>query len=196
MNPTRQKPSATHKPIFAKLTRDVFDHKNQSDYIRKFRKGLTRELVEYISKDKSEPDWMLALRLRAFDYFNTIPLPEFGPDLYSLKFDDICFFAKAADKKGGFKTWEDVPKEIKYTFERLGIPEAERKVLAGVGAQYESEAIYHSIEKELSNKGVIFTDLDIALHKYPELVKKYFMKLFLLNGRIFSKSRVLFKYFQ
>jgi len=175
-----------NKPIFSGLSRDVFDHKNKSDYIKKFRKGLNRELVEYISKDKNEPDWMLALRLRSFDYFNTLPLPEFGPELYSLKFDEICFFAKAADKKGGFKTWEDVPKEIKYTFERLGIPEAERKVLAGVGAQYESEAIYHSIEKELSDKGVIFTDLDIALHKYAELVKKYFMKCVPPNDHKFA----------
>mgnify|MGYP002725554399 CR=1 FL=1 len=175
-----------NKKIFANLNRDTFDHKNKSDYIKKFKKGLSKELVEYISKDKNEPDWMLAHRLRAYDYFNNIPLPSWGPSLSALNFDEICFFAKAADKKGGYESWEKVPKDIKYTFERLGIPEAERAVLAGVGAQYESEAIYHSLEKELSDLGVIFTDLDIAVQKYPEIVKKYFMKCVPPNDHKFA----------
>jgi len=175
-----------NKPIFADLNRAVFDHKNRSDYVKKFRKGLTRELVEYISADKNEPEWMLALRLRSFDYFNTIPLPDWGPDLSALDLDDICYFAKATDKKGGFKSWDEVPSDIKNTFERLGIPKAERAVLAGVGAQYESESIYHSLEKELADLGVIFTDLDIAVHKYPELVKKYFMKCVPPNDHKFA----------
>jgi len=174
------------KAIFAGLKRETFDHKNQSDYIKRFRKGLTRELVEFISKDKNEPDWMLAHRLRAFDHFNNLPIPTWGPDLSALNFDEICFFAKATDKKGGFKSWEEVPEDIKYTFERLGIPEAERAVLAGVGVQYESEAIYHSLEKELSDMGVIFTDLDIAVHEHPELVKKYFMKCVPPNDHKFA----------
>jgi Fe-S cluster assembly protein SufB len=185
MKPTQTKPQAT-KPIFADLNRSAFEHKNKSDYIKRFRKGLTRELVEYISADKNEPKWMLAHRLRAFDYFNALPLPTWGPDLSSLDLDEICYFAKAADKKGGFKSWEEVPSDIKNTFERLGIPEAERAVLAGVGAQYESEAIYHSLEKELSDLGVIFTDLDIAVHEYPDLVKKYFMKCVVPNAHKFA----------
>ncbi|MCK5611703.1 Fe-S cluster assembly protein SufB [Candidatus Pacearchaeota archaeon] len=172
--------------MFAGLSREIFDSKNNQDYIKKFSKGINRELVEFISKDKNEPDWMLAHRLRAFDHFNNMPMPTWGPDLSVLNFDEICFFAKAADKKGGFDSWEEVPQEIKYTFERLGIPEAERAVLAGVGAQYESEAIYHSLEKELSDLGVIFTDLDVAVHEHPELVKKYFMKCVPANDHKFA----------
>lgn len=185
-HPTPSAQSVNKKPIFAGLSRSTFDHKNQSDYIKKFRKGLTRELVEFISRDKNEPDWMLAHRLRAFDHFNNLKIPAWGPDLSALDFDEICFFAKAADKKGGFKSWKEVPEDIKTTFERLGIPEAERAVLAGVGAQYESEAIYHSLKKELSDVGVIFTDLDIAVHKHPELVKKYFMKCVPPNDHKFA----------
>lgn len=172
--------------IFAGLNRDTFDHQNPSEYIKKFKKGITRELVEYISKDKNEPEWMLAHRLRSFDYFQSMAMPKWGPDLSDLDFAEICFFAKAADKKGGFKSWEEVPGDIKNTFERLGIPEAERAVLAGVGAQYESEAIYHSLEKELQDQGVIFTDLDIAVQEHPELVKKYFMRCVPANDHKFA----------
>lgn len=178
--------TATTKPLFSELNRDTFDHKNQSDYISRFGKGISKELVEVISKDKNEPEWMLAHRLRSFDTIQNIPLPSWGPDLSHLDFNEICFFAKAADKKGGFKSWEEVPSDIKNTFERLGIPEAERAVLAGVGAQYESEAIYHSLEKELTDQGVIFCDLDLAVHDYPELVKKYFMKCVPANDHKFA----------
>jgi Fe-S cluster assembly protein SufB len=106
--------------------------------------------------------------------------------LSALNFDEICFFAKAADKKGGYESWDQVPAYIKNTFDRLGIPEAERKVLAGVGAQYESEAVYHSLQKDLEDQGVIFTDLDIAVQKYPDLVKKYFMKCVPSNDHKFA----------
>ncbi len=174
------------KPIFQDLNRSTFDYKNKSDYIKQFKKGLTKELVEYISKDKNEPDWILAHRLRAFDYFNSLSLPTWGPDLSNLDLNEICYFAKATDKKGGFKSWEDVPSDIKDTFDRLGIPQAERAVLAGVGAQYESEGIYHSLEKGLSDQGVIFCDLDDAVHKYSDLVKKYFMKCVPPNGHKFA----------
>jgi Fe-S cluster assembly protein SufB len=200
IQPTTSTQTKSDKPIFGDLNRAVFDHKNQSDYIKKFRKGITSELVEYISADKNEPGWMLAHRLKAFDYFNTLPMPKFGPDLSALHFDEICFFAKAADKKGGFDSWEDVPSDIKRTFDRLGIPQAERALLAGVGAQYESEAIYHSLEKELSDQGVIFSDLDVAVQKYPELVKKYFMrcvpandhKFAALHGAVWSSGTFLY----
>ncbi len=185
MNTINQKHQPA-KPIFSDLSRETFDHKNQSDYIKKFRKGLSKDLIEFISKDKDEPDWMLAHRIRAYDYIQTIPLPKWGPDISHLNFDEICFFAKAADKKGGYESWEEVPQDIKYTFERLGIPEAERAVLAGVGAQYESEAIYHSLEKELTDQGVIFCDLDVAVHDHPELVKKYFMKCVPANDHKFA----------
>lgn len=172
--------------VFANLNRDVFDRANPSDYLKKFRKGLSRELIEFISRDKNEPDWMRAHRLAAFAHFLKMPLPAFGPDLSSLDFDVLCFFAKAADKKGGYSDWKDVPPYIKETFDRLGIPQAERKLLAGVGAQYESEAIYHSLEKELTEKGVIFTDLDIALKSHPELVRRHFMKCVPPNDHKFA----------
>lgn len=172
--------------IFAGLNRETFDKSDPSDYMKKFSKGISRELVELISKDKSEPDWMLAHRLRAFDYFMSMAMPTFGPDLSALNFDEICFFAKAADKKGGYDSWDKVPAYIKNTFDRLGIPEAEKKVLAGVGAQYESEAIYHSLEKELSDLGVVFADLDVAVHEYPDLVQKYFMKCVPANDHKFA----------
>ncbi|MFH0820151.1 MAG: Fe-S cluster assembly protein SufB [Candidatus Peregrinibacteria bacterium] len=170
------KPRAKTDPIFSKLNRDAFDHADPSDYMKRFSKGISEELVRLISRDKDEPEWMLKYRLAAYRHFLALPMPAWGANLLALNFDEICFYAKAADKKGGYKSWKQVPAAIKNTFERLGIPEAERKVLAGVGAQYESEAIYHSLEKNLQNQGVIFTDLDVALQKHPELVKKYFMK--------------------
>jgi len=145
--------------------------------MKKFRRGLSRELIEAISKDKNEPKWMLEHRLKSYELFLKMPMPKWGPDLSALDFDDICFFAKAADKKGGFKSWDEVPDSIKNTFERLGIPEAERSMLAGVGAQYESEVIYHSLEKELADLGIQFLDLDVALQKFPDIVREHFMKV-------------------
>lgn len=162
--------------IFAGLNREAFDHSDPSGYMSAFKKGISSKLVAAISKDKDEPIWMLDHRQKAYELFKSAPLPTWGPDLSALNFDEICFFAKAADKKGGYKSWEEVPTNIKNTFDRLGIPEAEKRVLAGVGAQYESEVVYHSIEKQLEEKGVIFLDMDVALQKHPKLVQKYFMK--------------------
>lgn len=178
VNPRNTTKGETRKKegVFAGLDRDTFDHTDPAKYMKRFSKGLSEELVKFISKDKNEPKWMLEHRLKAYGQFTKMPMPTWGPDLSGLNFDEICFFAKAADKKGGFKSWEEVPPEIKHTFERLGIPEAERKVLAGVGAQYESEVIYHSLEQELADQGVLFLDLDVALQRHPELVRRYFMK--------------------
>ncbi len=162
--------------IFAGLNRAVFDEANEQSYMERFKKGLSRELVEAISRDKNEPEWMLEHRLKSLELFLKMPLPQWGPDLSALNFDEICFFAKAADKKGGYNSWEEVPKAIKTTFDRLGIPEAERAVLAGVGAQYESEVVYHSLEQEWQKQGVLFLDMDVALAEHPDLVKQYFMK--------------------
>ena len=139
--------------IFSGLNRDTFDHHDSSDYLKKFKKGVSKALIQTISHDKTEPLWMLEHRLKSFEIFKKKQLPTWGPDLSVLDFKEICFFAKAADKKGGFDSWEEVPESIKNTFDRLGIPEAERRVLAGVGAQYESEVIYHSLEKELEDQG-------------------------------------------
>ncbi|MHB1628724.1 MAG: Fe-S cluster assembly protein SufB [Bacilli bacterium] len=138
----------------------------------RFAKGLSRKVVEDISSMKNEPGWMTDFRLRSLDIFNQKPMPNWGGDLGSLNFDEITYYVKPSERQG--KTWEDVPEEIKNTFDRLGIPEAERKFLAGVSAQYESEVVYHSMQKELTDLGVIFTDTDTALREHPEIFREYF----------------------
>src|SRR5438876_2091330 len=141
-------------------------------YSFKSGKGLSREVVDQISEMKDEPGWMRDVRLKALDVFWQKPTPTWGGELSELNFDDIHYYMKAADRQG--KTWDDVPAEIKNTFDKLGIPEAERKFLAGVGAQYESEVVYHSLREDLQKKGVIFTDTDTAVREYPDLVREYF----------------------
>lgn len=140
--------------------------------VLKFARGLRRETVEEISRIKKEPKWMLDFRLHALDVFLKKPMPRWGANLGTLDFDNIVYYVRPSENQG--KTWEDVPQAIKDTFERLGIPEAERKFLAGVSAQYESEVVYHSIRDDLKEKGIIFTDTDSALREYPELVREYF----------------------
>lgn len=140
--------------------------------VLKFARGLSRETVEEISRIKQEPKWMLDFRLHALDVFYKKPMQNWGADLSKLNFDDIIYYVKPSENQG--RTWEEVPQAIKDTFERLGIPEAERKFLAGVSAQYESEVVYHSIRKDLEEKGIIFLDTDSALREYPDLVREYF----------------------
>jgi Fe-S cluster assembly protein SufB len=140
--------------------------------VYKTSKGLSEDVVREISGIKKEPRWMLEKRLAALKIFYAKKLPMWGGDLTRLNFNEIYYYVKPTDKKG--RTWDEVPAEIKNTFEKIGIPEAERKFLAGVGAQYDSEIIYHSISKMLAKKGVIFVDTDTAVQKYPELVKQYF----------------------
>ncbi|MFN8611472.1 MAG: Fe-S cluster assembly protein SufB [Vulcanimicrobiota bacterium] len=147
-------------------------HDNDEKYVYKSSKGLTREIVETISKQKNEPQWMLERRLEALEIFNSKPMPEWGSDLSEIDFSDIHYFMKA--NEGVEKSWDDVPEYIKKTFDRLGIPEAERKFLAGVSAQYDSEVVYHSIREDLEKLGVIFLDMDSGLKEHPEIVQKYF----------------------
>ncbi len=135
-------------------------------------KGLTRKVVEAISEMKGEPDWMRDFRLRSLELFQQKSMPKWGGDLSGLNFDDITYYVRPMDEKGW--TWEDVPQEIKDTFEKLGIPEAERKFLAGVSAQYDSEVVYHNIRQDLEEMGIIFLDTDSALREYPDLFKEYF----------------------
>ncbi|MDI3269340.1 MAG: Fe-S cluster assembly protein SufB [Bacillota bacterium] len=135
-------------------------------------RGLTAEIVENISRMKGEPDWMREFRLRAFEIFQKKPLPRWGANLEALDFDDMKYYVRAAEQKG--RSWDEVPESIKRTFDRLGIPEAERKYLAGVSAQYESEVVYNSVREDLKKKGVIFTDTDTALKEYPEIFRQYF----------------------
>ena len=134
---------------------------------------LNEELVRRISGDKNEPEWMLQKRLEALHLFNKTPMPSWGPDLSSLDLSRITFYRKPEAEQTS--NWEEVPPEIKKTFDALGIPEAEQKSLAGAGAQYESSVVYHNLKKQFEEQGVIFEDMDVALQKYPELVKKYFM---------------------
>ncbi|WP_062308627.1 Fe-S cluster assembly protein SufB [Alicyclobacillus sendaiensis] len=140
--------------------------------VAKLDKGLSRKTVEQISMMKNEPGWMTDFRLRAFEIFQQKPMPTWGGDLSELNFDDITYYVKPTEKKG--RSWDEVPEEIKRTFDRLGIPEAEQKFLAGVSAQYESEVVYHSMRQDLEKMGVIFMDTDSALREYPELFKEYF----------------------
>jgi Fe-S cluster assembly protein SufB len=136
------------------------------------RKGLDREIVEQISSLKGEPDWMREMRLHAFEIFQQKPMPQWGGNVNELDFDDIYYYVKPADREG--RTWEDVPEDIKKTFDRLGIPEAEKKFLAGVGAQYDSEVVYHSLKEDLQKLGVLFLSPDQALQEYPDLMREYF----------------------
>ena len=136
------------------------------------RKGLDREIVEQISAIKGEPAWMRDLRLKAFDIFLQKPMPGWGGNVAQMNFDDIYYYVKPSDREG--RTWDDVPENIKKTFDRLGIPEAEKTFLAGVGAQYDSEVVYHSLKEDLQQLGVIFSSPDQALQEHPDLVREYF----------------------
>jgi Fe-S cluster assembly protein SufB len=156
------------------INRETYDHYNKDKFLFKTELGLTKEVVEEISRQKNEPEWMLKKRLQAFELFKKLPMPSWGPSLNDLDLSQIRFFHKP-DAKSDAASWDEVPEDIKKTFERLGIPEAEKRALAGAGAQYESEVVYHNLKKEWEDKGVIFLDCDDALQKHPDLVKKYFM---------------------
>ena len=135
-------------------------------------KGLNEDVIRFISKSKNEPEWMLEYRLKAYNHFVNTPLPSFGPSLEEIDFNDFTYFVKATDKVEN--SWEEVPENIKDTFDKLGIKEAEQKFLSGVSTQYESEVVYHSMLKEVEEKGIIFLDTDSALKQYPEIFKEYF----------------------
>ena len=153
-----------------------YDFKDSTElYVHLSKKGLSREVVESISKLKDEPQWMLDFRLRSYDIFMKKPMPTWGGDLGRINFQNIYYYAKASEKTE--KSWDDVPENIKNTFDKLGIPEAEKKFLAGVGAQYESEVVYHSLREDLEKQGVLFLDTDTALKEQPEIFKKYFAKI-------------------
>ncbi|CAA9547333.1 MAG: Iron-sulfur cluster assembly protein SufB [uncultured Thermomicrobiales bacterium] len=163
-----------------------FSFSDKEDYHFKAQRGLSREIVEQISEMKGEPDWMREFRLKSYDYFVKRPMPTWGGGgaLGEIDFNNIFYYIKPAEKQGA--TWDDIPSYIKDTFEKIGIPEAERKHLAGVGAQYESEVVYHSLREDLQQKGVIFTDTDTALREYPELMKQYFGTIIPPNDNKFA----------
>src|SRR2546426_59618 len=175
-----------------------YDFKDTQKPIFKSERGLSRETVEQISDMKKEPEWMKKFRLRAYEHFIQRPMPTWGGNLSHIDFNDIYYYLKPTDKVE--KSWDDVPEKIKKTFDRLGIPEAEKKFLAGVGAQYESEVVYHSLLKHLEDKGVIFCDTDTALKLHPEIVKKYFgtiippedNKMAALNSAVWSGGSFIY----
>jgi Fe-S cluster assembly protein SufB len=152
--------------------RDQFAFHDDIVYLSETKRGLTRETVEEISAFKDEPEWMLKFRLRAYDHFLQRPMPQWGGNLNDIDFDRIVYYRKPSEREE--KSWDDVPEKIKQTFEKLGIPEAERKFLSGVGAQYDSEVVYHSVREELTKIGVVFMGTDQALKEYPDIFKQYF----------------------
>lgn len=151
-----------------------YDFRNEEKYTFKSRRGLDAEIVHMISDMKNEPQWMRDFRLSSLEIFNSKPMPKWGGDV-SLDFNDIFYYIKPSDKQG--RSWDDVPDDIKRTFDKLGIPEAEKKFLSGVKAQYESEVVYGSLREDLSKQGVLFTDTDSAVREYPDLVREYFAKI-------------------
>ena len=152
--------------------REQYAFHDDITYLRETKAGLTEATVREISETKDEPAWMLEYRLRAFKHFEARAMPHWGGDLTKLDFSKIVYYRKPSEREE--KSWDDVPDQIKKTFERLGIPEAERKFLAGVGAQYDSEVVYHSVREDLQKLGVVFMGTDQGMKEYPEIFKKYF----------------------
>ncbi len=175
-----------------------YGFKDEDVSIFKTPKGLSEEIIREISSLKNEPSWMLEFRLKSFHLFQTIALPSFGPDLSGLDFDSYTYFTRPS--KGEKTDWKDVPETIKNTFEKLGIPEAEQKYLAGVSTQYESEVVYHNMLEEVRQKGVIFLSTDMALQEFPDLFKRYFgtvvsssdNKFSALNGAVWSGGSFIY----
>ncbi|MCA9060692.1 MAG: Fe-S cluster assembly protein SufB, partial [Planctomycetaceae bacterium] len=150
-------------------------HDPTDTYAFKSRKGLDADIVRQISEMKSEPQWMTDFRLQSYEIFRSRPMPSWGGDLSELDFENIYYYMKAAREQG--RSWDDVPEDIRRTYDRLGIPEAEKKYLAGVKAQYESEVVYGSLQEDLARQGVIFTDTDSAVREHPDLLREYFGKI-------------------
>jgi Fe-S cluster assembly protein SufB len=171
---------------------------DKEKFVFKAKRGLSADVVKEISWMKNEPEWMTKFRLRALQIWEKKEMPTWGADLSTIDFQNIYYYLKSTEKQG--KTWDDVPADIKNTFDRLGVPQAERKFLAGVAAQYESEVVYHSLHKELAAKGVIFTDTDSALRDHPDLFKQYFgtiippgdNKLAALNSAVWSGGSFIY----
>ncbi len=165
------------------INRNIYDIRNQDDYDFKIKKGLTPEIIKEISKQKNDPEWMAEFRLKALETYKKLQLPTWGPDLSELNMEEIATYVKPKSKLNS--SWDEVPEDIKNTFDQLGIPEAEKKSLAGIGAQYDSEVVYHSIKEELIKQGVIYTDMETAVREYPEIVKEHFMKCVPINDHKF-----------
>lgn len=167
----------TKKTYVEDIDRSMYDFRNEEGQdTYRIEQGLTPAIVRSISQQKQDPEWMLKLRLKSLEIYNSLPVPDWGPSIAGLNIDNIATYVRAnTDMKN---SWDEVPEEIKDTFDRLGIPEAERTSLAGVGAQYDSELVYHNVRKEVEEQGVVYTDFESALRgPYADMVEKYFMKL-------------------
>jgi Fe-S cluster assembly protein SufB len=180
------------KSYIEDISRGLYDEKNEFTYSYKAEKGLTPEIIKEISRKKDEPEWMLSFRLKSLDIYDRLEVPPWGPDISDLDIDNIVTYVKP--KIDMQLSWEDIPEDIKSTFTKLGIPKAEHESLAGVGAQYDSEVVYHSIRQYLVDQGVIYTDMESAVKEYGDIVKKYFMtcvppgdhKFAALHGAVWS----------
>ncbi len=181
------------------VSRSLYDDHNPDRSVYKSKPGINREVIVEISQQKNEPQWMLDKRLKAFSYFEKTEVPTWGPDLSKLNLDEIIYFVRPGTQET--RKWEDLPEDIVRTFDRLGIPEAEKKALAGVGAQYDSDVVYHNIQESLRAKGVIFENMDTAVQKYPDMIKKYFMtscvpindhKFVMLHGAVWSGGTFIY----
>jgi Fe-S cluster assembly protein SufB len=191
LDPKRAEQEAL-KDIGADYAEKFGFHDSEAGYVYKAPKGLSREVVESISDYKDEPEWMREFRLKALEHFLDRPTPTWGGNLAQIDWDNIHYFVRASEKAQ--RSWDEVPEDIKNTFDRLGIPEAERKFLAGVGAQYESEVVYHQIREDLEKEGVVFLDMDSGLREYEDIVREHWAtvippndnKLAALNSAVWS----------
>jgi Fe-S cluster assembly protein SufB len=163
------------KTMVADIDRSIYDIKNEDKSSYKSEKGLTRDIILDISHRKKEPQWMTDFRLKSLDIYEAMELPSWGPNLEDLDMKHIVTYVRPDTEMKG--SWSEVPSEIKDTFDKLGIPKAEHEYLAGVGAQYDSEVVYHSIKEELVRQGVIYTDMETAIRDYEDVIRQYFMKL-------------------
>jgi Fe-S cluster assembly protein SufB len=177
--------ATTETQVVAELGNDYkYGFHDPEEYFFKSGRGLNPEVVAMISEHKNEPEWMRKYRLKSLEYFRARPLPQWGGNLEEIDFENMYYYIRPTEKQA--KSWEDLPSDIKNTWDRLGIPEAEKKYLAGVGAQYESEVVYHKLKEDLENQGVLFLDMDSGLREHEDLVKEYFGTIIPQNDNKFA----------
>ncbi|HEX2028405.1 MAG TPA: hypothetical protein VHF25_10445, partial [Nitriliruptorales bacterium] len=178
-------PRRRQQDVADELSRYKFGWHDPENYVFEPKKGLSREVIEEISFLKSEPTWMHDLRLRAYQAFQRRPMPHWGGDLSGIHFDDIYYFVRATEKQAA--SWDELPADIKSTYDRLGIPEAEKqRLIAGVAAQYESEVVYHKVREDLEDQGVIFLDTDAGLREHEDLFREHFATVIPPNDNKFA----------
>ncbi|MEE3379959.1 MAG: Fe-S cluster assembly protein SufB, partial [Lachnospiraceae bacterium] len=174
------------KAVVSDINRSMYDFRYSDEDAFKLEQGLTPEIVAQISKEKNDPEWMADFRQKSLEIYNRMEMPNWGPSIEGLDMDHILTYVRPKDNKMQ-NDWNDVPTDIKDTFEKLGIPQAERESLAGVGAQYDSELVYHNVKKEVAEQGVIYSDVESALWgPYGDMIREHFMKLITPNDHKFA----------